>query len=523
MNSLKCLLAVLALISLSANGQQTKQTIKSTYAKSLPRSTPEAEGISSRIINIFLDSVANSKHEFHSFMFLRHGKVIAEGWWNPYCPDLSHTLYSLSKSFTATAIGFARAEGKLSLSDKVISFFPNDLPDTPNAYLHQLTIKDLLTMSVGHERDPTGRGVQDSNWVKFFLSTPIKYEPGTRFVYNSLATYMLSAIVQKVTGQTVNDYLQPRLYEPLVIAKPDWETDLQGRSTGGWGLRLKTEDIAKFAQLFLQKGKWNGKQVLPAGWAEEASTAHIIQHPEYSQVRRDSSDWEQGYGYQMWRCRNNAFRGDGAFGQYAIVMPEQDAVIAITSETGNMQGELDLIWKLLLPAMHSRKLPADNHAAAALRKKLASLALPAKKNEMGPASRASIAGKTFAFESNPRKIQSMSFGFEDRIWRVNIKTDTGSYSLAFSADNWLPGETTMHGPYLVSAAKNKLVGLPPFKVAGEYTWIDATTLELVLRYIESPHTQTFLCRFDKDTISVEMKQSFSADKVILKGRTALRD
>ncbi|HEU0064377.1 MAG TPA: serine hydrolase, partial [Flavisolibacter sp.] len=196
--------------------------------KSLTRSTPEAEGISARVISIFIDSINNSQDEFHSFMLLRHGKVIAEGWWNPYNRNLKHTLYSLSKSFTATAVGFARAEGKLSISDKVISFFPGQLPDTMTAYLQQLTIKDLLTMSVGQEPDPTGLVVQDTNWIKKFLSLPIKHQPGSEFLYNSMATYMLSAIVTKVTGEKVFDYLQPRLFEPLGITGIDWETDLKG-------------------------------------------------------------------------------------------------------------------------------------------------------------------------------------------------------------------------------------------------------------------------------------------------------
>ncbi|MFL5788487.1 MAG: serine hydrolase domain-containing protein, partial [Flavisolibacter sp.] len=166
---------------------------------SLPRSSPESEGISANAINTFIDSINNSRHEFHSFMLLRHGKVVAETWWKPYRADLKHTLYSLSKSFTATAVGFARAEGKLQLNDKVSSFFPSELPDTLSAYLKELTIKDLLTMSVGQEPDPTGLVVQDSNWIKRFLSLQIKHEPGTTFLYNSMATYMLSAIVQKVT------------------------------------------------------------------------------------------------------------------------------------------------------------------------------------------------------------------------------------------------------------------------------------------------------------------------------------
>lgn len=262
----KTLLSVLLLLT-ALHFKASAQT-----GNTLPHSTPEAEGVSATAISVFLDSVAASKHEFHSFMLLRHCKVITEGWWNPYRPDLRHTLYSLSKSFTATAVGFARAEGKLSLTDKVMSFFPNELPDSVSSNLQQLTVKDLLTMSVGQEPDPTGIVSGDTNWVKRFLTVPIKYQPGSRFLYNSTATYMLSAIVSKVTGQRVIDYLQPRLFEPLHIAKSDWEESPQHINTGGWGLRLRTEDIAKFAQLFLQKGKWNRKQILPQGWVEEAST-----------------------------------------------------------------------------------------------------------------------------------------------------------------------------------------------------------------------------------------------------------
>lgn len=480
--------------------------------RTLPRSTPEAEGIAAAAINTFLDSVAVSKHEFHSFMLVRHGKVVAEGWWNPYRPDLKHTLYSLSKSFTATAVGFARAEGKLSLEDKVVSFFPDERPDTANAFLQQLTVKDLLTMSVGQEPDPTSIAVQDTNWVKRFLAIPILHQPGTRFLYNSMATYMLSAIVQKVTGQRVLEYLTPRLFEPLGITGADWETDPKGINTGGWGLRVRTEDIAKFAQLFLQNGKWQGRQVLPAGWVAEASKAHIIQHPEYSKAKRDSSDWEQGYGYQMWRCRNNAYRGDGAFGQYAIVMPEQDAVIAITSETADMQGELDLVWKILLPAMQKGKLPANKEADQALQQKLAGLALPVQQAQAtAPAVPDSVQRRVFNLQPNAQQLQSIAFQFQNNTCQLVLKSDTASYIFQFGRNNWQLGETALPGPYLVGMARNSLAGLPPFKVAGAYRWLPDGTLELVLRYIESPHTETLLCHFDGDALTVDVKRSFSTN------------
>ena len=474
----------------------------------LSLSVPEAEGVSSQAIINFLDAAGKSKTEFHSFMMLRHGKVIAEGWWNPYDPDLKHTMYSCSKSFTATAIGFAVSENRLTVNDKVISFFPNDLPDTVSNFLSELTVKDVLSMSDGQEPDPTFTvASRDSNWVKSFLALPIIYKPGTKFLYNTLGTYMLSAIVQKVTGQRVIDYLRPRLFDPLGIEGMDWEVDPGGINVGGWGLRIKTEDMAKFGQLFLQKGKWKGKQILPAAWVEEASTLKIIQHPEYSQAKRDSSDWEQGYCYQMWRCRHNAFRGDGAFGQFIIVMPDEDAVIAITAETPDMQDEINLVWQYLLPAMHKDKLPVNTSATSTLKQKLSSLALPLPAKTISTVA-AQILNKTFSIEQNEKHIQSLSFNFHDNICDVKLETDTMVYKLAFGKGMWQTGETTKHGPSLVGGAKASFVGLPPLKVDGAYRWKDEHTLELTLRYIESPHTEKMICHFDENNISIDIENSF---------------
>src|SRR6476659_10029224 len=172
---------------------------------------------------------------------------------------------------------------------------------------------------------------------------------------------MLSAAVQKATGQTLLDYLKPRLFDPLGIAKPTWEASPQGISAGGYGLSVRTEDIAKFGQLYLQKGKWNGKQLVPAAWCEEATARQT------SNGSNPKSDWDQGYGYQFWRCRHGAYRGDGAFGQYCVVLPEQDAVIAITSGLRDMQAVLNLVWNNLLPDLKPAALPADATAEKQLR------------------------------------------------------------------------------------------------------------------------------------------------------------
>jgi len=476
---------------------------------SLLRSIPEAEGVSSQGIIDFLNAAAKSSHEFHSLMFLRHGKVIAEGWWAPYKPELRHTLYSTSKSFTATAVGFAVSEKKISVEDKVISFFPDQLPDTVSQFLSALKVKDLLSMSAGQEPDPTFKiVVNENNWIKSFLSVPIVHKPGTKFLYNTLATYMLSAIVQKATGEKVIDYLKPRLFQPLSIDGMDWEVDPNGINCGGWGLRLRTEDMAKFGQLFLQKGKWNGSQILPASWIQEASTLKIYQAPEAAQSKKDSSDWMQGYCYQMWRCRHNAFRADGAFGQYIIVMPDQDAVIAITAETGDMQSELNLVWDYLLPAMKDDKLAENKSVNIQLKQRLSTLVLPLPSTigTISPVAKR-ISGKTFTLEPNEKHLKSLGFGFEVSKCSLTMQIDSASYNFTLGYGQWVQSETSLLGPNLLLQAKAHFVGLPPAKTEGSFGWKDENTLELVLRYVESPHTETITCRFDKNKLSVDFHYS----------------
>jgi len=498
-NCKKFILTILALIFLN-------YTLYAQKSKAFPISEPEAQGVSSASIDSFLNAVGRSKNEFHSFMFLRHGKVIAQGWWNPYAPDLRHSLYSCSKSFTSTAVGFAVSEKLLSVNDKVISFFPGSLPDSVKAYLAALTIKDLLTMSVGQEPDPTGQlALGSDNWVKDFLALPIKYAPGSKFLYNTMATYMLSAIVQKVTGQKEIDYLKPRLFDPLGIKGMDWEVNTQGVNTGGWGLRLKTEDLAKMGQLYLQKGAWNGKQLLPKAWIEEATTFKIDQAPGVSQIKKDSSDWMQGYCYQFWRCRHNAFRADGAFGQYIIVMPDQDAVIAITSETPDMQDELNLVWKYLLPAMHPQVLPVDQAAEKNLKQHLGALGLPPLSNSVIE----STLSKTFKVDKNELNINSISLKSNGKTCDFILSVDTAQYLFKLASGKWLPGQTKMQGPYLLLNAKEDFSILSPYKVEGSYGWKDSNTLQLKLRYIESPHTEIITLHFNDKQLTADIEYSFN--------------
>lgn len=324
----------------------------------LPRATPESQGVSSKAIADFIQAADEKVNSMHSLMILRHGKVIAEAWWAPEDADKPHVLWSLSKSFTSTAVGLAVQEGKLSVDDRVVSFFPDDLPAEPVENLRNMRVKDLLTMSTGHADEPNVR--QTQNWIKSFMAHPVPHAPGSFFRYNTPATFMQSAIVQKVTGQTVVEYLQTRLFDPLGIDPPRWDKNPQGISLGGYGLFLRTEEIAKFGQLYLQKGIWQGKQLIPADWVDLATSKQV------SNGDNPSSDWNQGYGFQFWRCRHNAFRGDGKDGQFCIVMPDQDAVVVMTANTANMQAQLSLVWDHLLGGFQAEALAEDPKKQEAL-------------------------------------------------------------------------------------------------------------------------------------------------------------
>ncbi len=486
--------------------------------KSLPRSSPEAQGIASNAILSFLEAAAKNNHEFHSFMLVRHGYVVAEGWWQPYQADVGQLLYSLSKSFTSTAIGFAVTEGRLSVGDKVVSFFPKELPAKVSENLASMRVKDLLTMSVGHDHDTTWDLLGETDWMKKFLAVPTVHQPGSKFLYDSAATYMLSAILQKLTGKTVLEYLKPRLFKPLGIEGGEWETDPKGINLGGWGLRLKTEDLAKFGQLYLQKGNWRGKQILPESWVAEATSFKIDNHNPDWAPNKERSDWSQGYCYQFWRCRHNAYRGDGAFGQYCLVMPEQDAVVIITSETKDLQGELDLVYEHLLPAMKTQPLPADTSAQAALKNYFQHAEIqPLARLLLSPVAE-KISDKSFQVAANSLNVQSVSFTFQPGECLFNLKDDKGDHRIVCGFGKWVTGKTDMPGtpPQLFPLAHNR-----PSAVAGSAAWLDEQTLQMRWQYFDTPNHDLVTCRFDDKGVQVEFMNSITAMIPDLKERRPL--
>jgi CubicO group peptidase (beta-lactamase class C family) len=474
---------------------------------SFPRSAPEAQGISSGDILAFVDEAEQKLDALHSLMIVRHGKVVAEGWWAPYAANEPHMLYSLSKSFTSTGIGLAIAEGKLQVDDPILKFFPDLAPAEPSANLRAMRVRDLLTMSTGHHDEDVREFPynSDDNVVKLFLSRPVSHKPGTFFFYNTPASYMLSAIVQKVTAQALVDYLGPRLFEPLGIESPKWDASKQGVSMGGFGLNVRTEDIARFGQLYLQKGEWQGKQIVPAAWVEAATARQM------SNGSSPTSDWEQGYGYQFWRSRHG-FRGDGAHGQFCLLLPQYDAVIAITSGTRDMASVMNLVWQRLIPAFKANALPADAATSAKLTAKLKGLTLKTQigTSAMAPAVKA-LVGKTYTFSSNPQSVESLILNSADASGAVSLTLRIAGTDQQISAapDSWRKGTLTIRGV------------ADPIAASGAWTAADTYTLK-VARY-RTPFVATYRMKFADDQLAVEIEQNVgAADSRILQivGKTA---
>ena len=453
--------------------------------RKLEVTTPESLGISSQAILNFVEAAEKErKDELHSFVLLRHGQIAAQGWWNPYNPDSPHMLFSLSKSFTSTAIGIAQAEGLLNINDKVTSFFPDETPKEPSANLQAMRIRDLLTMNTGHNDDATDRMRQDTtSWVKGFLSLPVEHKPGTHFVYNSAATYMLSAIIQKTTGKTLLDYLTPRLFEPLGIQHPTWDSSPSGINIGGWGLKVRTKDIANLGQLYLQKGMWQGKQLIPAAWVEEATTKQT------SNGSSPDSDWEQGYGYQFWRCRHDLYRGDGAFGQYCIVFPKQDAVLAITSGTTDMGAIMNLVWDHLLPALNDKPVEENKQAFIALQDKLSSLSLSALKGEPVSPLVKTISHQSYTMQPNQEGITAMSFDLKAKTPSITFAVKDKSFSIPIG------NGTLKNGTFFTPTGESA-------PVASSGAWISPDTLQVRTYLYETPFYFTYKIAFNKKDVTI---------------------
>lgn len=487
----RILLALSALVALLATAQ----------VGDLERSTAAAQGVDPAAVTRFIDSLMRvPQTDIHHVMVVRHGKVIAEAHPAPYRAEDGHTLYSCSKTFTSMAVGIAIGENRLRLTDRVASFFPDKLPATISPNLAQMTVRDLLIMGAGIKPDWIMRNNQP-DWITEWLAKPVTDTPGTHFQYDSMCSFMLAAIVQKVTGMTMLEYLDKHMFGPMHITEADWEQSPDGINTGGWGLRLQAESLAKMGILMLNRGNWQGKQLVPAEWMDEATAAHI----NYSTVKPTDAPTEgnRGYGYQIWRCKNpRAFRADGAFGQYIVCIPEADMVVVITGMSGKGHGELACIWNQLMPGVDKANESAK--AQQNLESTCAKAALPLLKGKK--------AGKALPITLTVSDATE-SIGQIAIDENYNITMDCKGMvkeTIALGSGKWLYTDLKDVPPYSIEAV-DRFKGLKRnFQAAGCYAWESKDVLTVRIEYVNWISATTL--RFDFKEHTVTVTDNYNASK-----------
>lgn len=478
--------------------------------RELPRSTPEAEGVQSAAITALFDSLtALPKTEIHSVMVLRHGKVIAETYPAPFAPEYRHTMYSCSKTFVAAAVGLAIADNRLRLTDRVATFFPELLPDSVSPALANMTVRHLLTMTSGITPDWNMRSLC-ADWIRTYLSKPVR-EPGQQFDYDSICTYLLSAIVQRVTGMPLLDYLKQRIFTPMNITEVAWEVSPEGYNTGGWGLHIQPESLAKFGLLLLHKGVWQGKQLLPAEWVEQMTTKQM-------------ETGGDGYGYQTWLCEYpGATRADGALGQYILMIPDKDMVVVLTECTlidGRRQRRL--VWNQLLPQITADQPLTAGKELKQLQRKQAAYSLPTVQGKASSASAKVLEGKQIELEPNKYGWQSLSFRFLPRQLTVTVTDRNGlTYDLPFGYRQWMTTATEARPPYSISPV-DAFKGIEgPFYVAGSYAWSTPSTLRLKAHYVNWISALDISIRLEEGKATLRVIENYSEAETEIQAKNAL--
>lgn len=470
MKRLLSLLALICLLYTSATHAQVGD---------LPRSTPEAERISSRAIQRFFESIqALPATEIHHLMVVRNGRVVAECHPAPYRATDSHTLFSASKTLTALAVGIAISQNRLSTSDRIVTFFPAKLPEKVTPELASITVKDLLIMASGIKPDWEMRSFGD-DWIREWLAKPVTSKPGTRFQYDSMCTFMLSAIVQKATGKTVLQLLNQHLFGPMHIYEAEWELSPDGICTGGWGLRMQAESLAKIGILMLQRGQWEGRQLISEAWIDECTKPYINYDGAALQKPTEKN---QGYGYQLWRClKPGAYRLDGAYGQFVVIDPATETVVVILGSSDKTADELACIPAYLYPGIDS-PIPENKNQLKTLEQVAAKAALPMPKGK--PTSNA-FTHADFKLAKNDHNIDLIKFYTENGQNQLRIYyTDTRDETIPVAYNKWAYGALTTTTPPYVITARNRFSGLKHnFATAATYAWTTPTKLHIQLQYV----------------------------------------
>lgn len=470
----------------------------------LERVSPESQGIRSEDVGAYFDSMRNlEKGEAHQIVVLRHGKIVGTFSHRPYDVAQQHTLYSVSKTFVAVAVGIAIEEDLLRLDDRVAQFFPEKIPENSSENLKSMTIRHLLTMSSGIRPDWEMRNRQ-TDWISFFLKKNVQ-TPGLEFQYDSMVSYLLSAIVQKVTGKRVVDLLNECVFRPMEINDAEWEESPEGINTGGWGMRMSALSMAKFGQLLLNKGEWNGEQLVSSEWVEEMTKPQI------------STNKNSTYGYQIWQCGYPAaYRADGAFGQYIIVAPNEDMVFAITqANTGNGIHERNLVWNLLKKATNEPLPESENYHK--LCEAESSYQIPTEQGQAVDLKENKLINSIFALDENPMGWQTIQFIPEAEDLQISVTTKAGGYRIHSGQSRWESVETTVFPPYTIKA-KGRFVGLKnPFSVWANHAWADQNTLRLHVLYTNWISGFEITFRLNGEKIELEVKENTSRKTILVNG------
>ena len=514
------------------------------------RVTPESVGIRSRDIRKFLKESYKAGIQLHSFMLVRHGKVAAEGWYRPYAPSARHIIYSFSKTFTATAIGFAEQEGILSLDEKLVDLFPEELPETVSEHLALADIESLLTMSCGHETELTTEDIEASggNWVKAFFSHEFVYRPHTVFQYNTTGTDLLCLILLKKTGQTLTQFLTPRLFEPLGIrdvycstmgdrvVRPD--APFSQVEAGGWGFHMRTEDLARFIWFLEQRGVWNGTRLLREEWFDRAFRKQIeTDNPVYAPQTRH---WKLGYCYQCW-CNpfTDSWRADGLYGQYGYVLPDRDAIMIMTAAAVNTEKQLSLFDEYIAGRMEDGPLEEDPKEWKKLQKKIRKLKIPASWAIRQSWSEPLLEGKNFRID-NPAGISLEEFiGGEGHFGHDDLTLESMAFS--FDSNQLLVSFTELYAPKKGAKGVSVLTGTgqnPPGKLTqtlavgldGAYRqntltdgiyfacgkWVWSDEMELEVRFQEALGAAIIRLTFDESTMKLSVHSQMPEELDITK-------
>ncbi|WP_328710062.1 serine hydrolase [Microbispora hainanensis] len=341
----------------------------------LPRSAPAASGMSSRSIAALLDRLDGRSVECHSLMVVRHGHVVAEGWWAPYSAGRPHLLYSLTKSFTSVAVGLAIADGLLALDDRVVDVLPDHVPAGVCEQGRRITVHHLLSMTAGHRDDSLAEAweLEPGDLVKGFLRVPFPEPEGTRHAYDNPTTFVLARMVERVTGRGLPELLDERLFGPMGVDHAEWDRVASGAAFGFHGLHLTTEAVAAFGELLLRGGLWGDRRLVPREWVELATRRHIA--TQQVEGWSESLDTLCGYGYQFWMSQHG-YRGDGAFGQLCVVVPSHDLVVAVTAAATEGAQILDPIWECLISGVDRADSARDDEILAERLRRLSFAPVP---------------------------------------------------------------------------------------------------------------------------------------------------